>query len=138
MATVETKPGGKAARPLSPHLMIYRLTWTMVMSGAHRITGMALCLGTILLAIWLIAVASGPAAYAATMWVYGSWFGKLVLFGYTWALIHHLIGGLRHLSWDIGVGLSREGALKWAQATMVASAVLTVLVWLVVLIVALA
>lgn len=116
-------------RPLSPHLTIYRFTITMMMSIVHRITGGALYVGSLLLAIWLAAAAIGPQALDAVNFVYGSWFGALVLFGYTWALFHHMLGGLRHFVWDLGYGFEpgqREG-LAWAN--LVASIVLTLLVW---------
>ena len=95
---------GPAARPLSPHLQIYRLTLTMLMSIVHRITGGALYIGTVLLAWWLIAAASGPNAYAVFQSVASSFLGRIVLLGYTWALIHHMLGGVRHLIWDTGAG----------------------------------
>jgi len=75
-------------RPLSPHLQVYRMTLTMAMSIVHRITGAALYFGTILLAWWLIAVTVGPNAYANVEWFMGTWIGRLILFGYTWALLH--------------------------------------------------
>src|ERR1700722_19197173 len=96
---------GSAARPLSPHLSTYRLTLTMAMSIVHRITGGALYVGSLLLAWWLLAAASGPNAYATFQSVASSFIGRIVLFGYTWALIHHMLGGGRHLIWDTGRGL---------------------------------
>ena len=96
---------GPAARPLSPHLRIYRLTLTMLMSIVHRITGAALYVGTLLLAWWLLAAASGPNAYATFQAVTSSFIGRVVLLGYTWALVHHMLGGIRHLIWDSGHGL---------------------------------
>src|SRR6185312_2731617 len=91
-------------RPLSPHLQIYRLTLTMAMSIVHRITGAALYFGLALVAWWLIAAATGPNAYATFEAFAGSLIGRLILFGYTWALIHHGLGGIRHLIWDFGRG----------------------------------
>lgn len=129
-----TKPAGKAARPLSPHLQVYRFAWTMAMSIVHRITGAGLYFGTALLAIWLIAAASGPDAYAATMWVYGSWFGQLVLFGFTWALIHHMVGGVRHLVWDTGRNFEPKAAERMAILSLIGSVGLTVLIWAIVLV----
>ena len=76
----------------------------MMMSIVHRITGAALYFGTLLLAWWLIAAASGPNAYAKVQWFIGTFIGRLILFGYTWALIHHMLGGIRHLIWDTGRG----------------------------------
>jgi succinate dehydrogenase / fumarate reductase cytochrome b subunit len=119
----------KAARPLSPHLSIFRPLITMVMSIVHRITGAALYFGMILLAWWLLAAATGPGAFATADAVFGSWFGRLVLFGFTWALLHHWLGGIRHLIWDTGAGysLAARNGLSWA--TLIGSVVLTLLVW---------
>ena len=97
----------KANRPLSPHLQIYRWPITMIMSIAHRVTGVALYFGTVLLVWWLVAAASGPAAFDFANAVLGSWLGLIVLFGYTWALIHHMLGGVRHFIWDFGIGLDK-------------------------------
>ncbi|MBV9348082.1 MAG: succinate dehydrogenase, cytochrome b556 subunit [Pseudolabrys sp.] len=119
------------ARPLSPHLGIYRLTMTMAMSVMHRITGVALYYGTILMAWWLVAAASGPNAYATIESFMSSIFGRLILLGYTWALIHHALGGLRHLIWDLGYGLDDGERDMLATATLVGSIVLTIVLWVV-------
>ena len=124
----------KAARPLSPHLSIFRPLITMVMSIVHRITGVALYFGMVLLAWWLLAAASGPGAYHLAAGFFGSWFGLLILFGFTWALIHHLLGGIRHLIWDTGAGYSYEGRNGLAWATIIGSVVLTLLIWIVAII----
>lgn len=116
-------------RPLSPHLFIYKPIPTMVMSIVHRITGVALYVGTLLVAWWLLAAASSAEHFDFVSGLYGSWFGRLVLFGYTWALIHHMLGGIRHLVWDTGTGLAKETTTKLAYATVVASILLTVIVW---------
>ena len=121
--------GPTAVPPLSPHLQIYRWTWTMAMSVFHRITGTALYGGTALVAIWLVALASGPVAYAWVAGFYGSWFGRLVLFAYTWVLLHHLLGGLRHFVWDAGIGFERDTRMRMARATLIGSAALTVAIW---------
>jgi len=92
-------------RPLSPHMTIYRWPITMTMSIAHRVTGVSLYFGTALVVWWLIAAASGPNAYATFQMVASSWIGRLVLFGYTWSLMHHMLGGIRHLFWDNIIGL---------------------------------
>jgi succinate dehydrogenase / fumarate reductase, cytochrome b subunit len=118
-----------AARPLSPHLQVYRLTLTMVMSGAHRITGLFLYFGMVVVAWWLIAAASGPNAYAAVQWFMGSWIGRLFLFGYTWTLIHHTLGGVRHLIWDTGRGLGASEREWLAVATLFGSITLTIVLW---------
>jgi succinate dehydrogenase / fumarate reductase cytochrome b subunit len=117
------------ARPLSPHLTIYKPLITMTMSIVHRITGGALYFGTLLVAWWLIAAATSEHYFDFVSWVFGSWIGRLVLFGYTWALMHHMMGGIRHLIWDTGAGLEKHTASKIAWASVVASVVLTLLIW---------
>jgi succinate dehydrogenase / fumarate reductase cytochrome b subunit len=117
-------------RPLSPHLQIYRPMLTMMMSIVHRITGGALYVGTLLLAWWLLAIASGPNAYATFQAVAGSFIGRLVLFGYTWALLHHMLGGLRHLIWDTGHGFGPAEREWAARATLFGSITLTLLLWI--------
>jgi succinate dehydrogenase / fumarate reductase cytochrome b subunit len=117
---------GPAERPLSPHLQIYKPTITMVMSIFHRVTGAALFFGTLLLVIALVALASGSSAFGTVQAIYGSIIGKLILFGYTWALFHHMCGGIRHFIWDTGAGLERETRMKLAWASLFASLGLTV------------
>ncbi|KUL92874.1 succinate dehydrogenase [Bosea sp. WAO] len=124
----EVKP---AARPLSPHLQIYRWSWTMAMSVAHRATGAALYGGTLLVALWLIAAASGPAAYDTAQAIAGSVLGRLVLFGYTFVLLHHMVGGLRHFIWDMGHGYDPQTRMNLAKFSGLVSGILTLLVWIV-------
>jgi succinate dehydrogenase / fumarate reductase, cytochrome b subunit len=119
------------SRPLSPHLQVYKPIPTMVMSILHRITGAALYFGTVLVAFWLIAAASGEAAFDWANWLFGSLIGRLVLFGYTWALMHHMLGGLRHFMWDMGHGYEKHFSTKLAVITPVVSVALTVLIWIV-------
>lgn len=90
-------------RPLSPHLWIYRWTWTM--SIMHRVTGGALYVGTILLAFWLFSMASGSTAYDRAQWFFGTIIGRLILFAYTLILMQHMVGSIRHLVWDFGYGM---------------------------------
>jgi succinate dehydrogenase / fumarate reductase, cytochrome b subunit len=116
-------------RPLSPHLQIYRWPWPMAMSIAHRATGIALYFGTVLVAWWLIAASSGPGSYSRLSNFMGSWFGRLILFGYTWALIHHMLGGIRHLIWDVGYGFESHEREWLSVATLAGSVILTVLLW---------
>ena len=118
-------------RPLSPHLQIWRPTLTMTMSIVHRITGAGLYFGILLLAWWLIAASSGPNAYAAVEGFFGSLIGQIILFGYTWALIHHLLGGIRHLIWDVGYGFGEHEREWLAAATLFGSVVLTILIWVI-------
>jgi succinate dehydrogenase / fumarate reductase cytochrome b subunit len=117
-------------RPLSPHLQTYRWTLTMALSIVHRATGLALYFGTLLLAWWLIAAASGPSAYANVQAFTGSVIGRLILFGYTWALMHHLLSGIRHFVWDLGYGFkaNEREALTWGA--LLGGISLTVLVWI--------
>jgi succinate dehydrogenase / fumarate reductase, cytochrome b subunit len=121
----------RVQRPISPHLQIYRLTLTLVMSGLHRISGMALYFGSLLLVWWLIAIASGPNAYANAQWMMGTLIGRLVLLGYSWALIHHALGGVRHLIWDTIHGLEPIEREWLARATIVGSLGLTAILWII-------
>ena len=125
----ETK--APATRPLSPHLQIYRPMLTMMMSIVHRITGVGLYFGTLLLAWWLIAAASGPAPYANFEWFAGSWIGRFILFGYTWALIHHMLGGVRHLIWDTGRGFGPSEREWLVAANLIGSIAITLVLWIV-------
>src|SRR5436190_6900326 len=116
-------------RPLSPHLFIYKPTLTMMMSIVHRITGAGLYFGTLLVAWWLLAAASGPNAYAGFGSFMSSFVGRFVLFGYTWALVHHALGGIRHLIWDTGRGFDLK-TVEWrARANLAGSVILTLLIW---------
>jgi len=121
-------------RPLSPHLQVYRWPITMAMSIAHRVTGGALYVGSLLLIWLLVAAATGPHAYEIASAVFGSIIGRLVLFGYTLALFHHMFGGLRHFIWDTGAGMEPGTRNTIAWATVVGSVVLTLVVWAIVLI----
>lgn len=118
-------------RPLSPHLQVFRPLITMVMSIAHRITGAALYFGTVLVAWWLIAAAGGPEQFAVADGFFGSLFGRLILFGYTWALVHHMLGGIRHFFWDMGTGFELPTANRMAWATIIGSVALTILIWII-------
>jgi succinate dehydrogenase / fumarate reductase cytochrome b subunit len=118
-------------RPLSPHLSIYRLTFTMVMSGAHRITGLTLYFGTIVLVWWLVAASTSPRNFDLINGFFGTWIGRVFLFGYTWTLFHHMLGGVRHFIWDTGRGLGPAERELFARLTIIGSVSLTVLVWLV-------
>ncbi len=120
----------RVARPLSPHLQIFRPILTMVMSIAHRITGGALYFGMLIPAVWLVGAASGAEWYDAINRVFASLPGRVVLFGFTWALMHHMLGGIRHLVWDVGYGFEIRSAQWMARATLVGSIGLTALIWL--------
>lgn len=118
-------------RPLSPHLQIYRPMLTMMMSIIHRITGASLYFGTIILAWWLVAAASGPSAYATFEVFIGSIIGRVILFGYTWALIHHMLGGIRHLIWDLGHGFEAAQRERLVVANLIGSVGLTIALWVI-------
>ena len=125
----------KANRPLSPHLQVYRWTLTMAMSIVHRATGVALYAGTILLAWWLVAAAMGPEAFSWADAFFGSLIGRLILFGYTWALIHHMLGGIKHFIWDVGAAFDPAGRELVTRLTVIGSVALTMIVWIVALVV---
>ncbi|WP_421726021.1 succinate dehydrogenase, cytochrome b556 subunit [Bauldia sp.] len=127
MSSAETK----ANRPVSPHIQIYHWHLTMVMSIFHRATGIALYVGMALLAWWLLAAATGRGAFVFINGLLGSWVGLVVLFGLTWSLLHHMLGGLRHFIWDTGRGLGKPARDQLALATIVGSGVLTVIVWII-------
>ena len=129
MAEAGTKRGRKIERPLSPHLMIYTPHINMVMSILHRITGAALYFGTLLLAWWLIAAATGPDYFAYVQGIFATWPARIVLFGYTWALIHHMVGGIRHFIWDTGRGYDIKTIDLMSWGSIVLSALATVAVW---------
>jgi len=120
----------EARRPLSPHLSIYRPMLTMMMSIAHRITGVSNATGFALLAWWLVAIAAGPEQYAHVSAFFGSLPGRVLLFLFSWSLIHHMLGGIRHLIWDTGAGLDLVSIEIFAWATIIGSITLTVLIWL--------
>ena len=127
MASDAAAPHVKS-RPLSPHLQIWRWTPTMAASITHRVTGVALYSGTILLAFWAFALSRGEAFYAPVAAFVGSPVGMAILFGYVWALFFHGLNGLRHLYWDSGRGLAVKTARLTAIATFAASLLLAIVV----------
>ncbi|AGA64743.1 Succinate dehydrogenase cytochrome b-556 subunit [Liberibacter crescens BT-1] len=118
-------------RPLSPHLQVYKLIPTMLMSIMHRITGAAMYFGTVLLAWWLWALSSGPSAFAQFQTFMGYWFFKIIILGYTWALIHHTLSGIRHLIWDMGFWFDTKLSTRLARANVVFSFLLVGILWFV-------
>jgi succinate dehydrogenase / fumarate reductase, cytochrome b subunit len=125
--------GARPERPLSPHLQIYFPLINMVMSIVHRITGAALYFGIVLVAWWLIAAAMGPEAYEYFSSWCATWIGKLVLLGYTWTLMHHMMGGIRHFVWDSGHGYDLGIVDMMSWGSLAASLTLTALIWIAVL-----
>jgi succinate dehydrogenase / fumarate reductase cytochrome b subunit len=118
------------ARPLSPHLQIYRWPVTMATSIAHRATGIALSAGTLLLAWWMIAAATGPQAYHVFAVSAANPMGQIVLFGLVWSLAFHLFNGIRHLAWDIGLGFDVPTANRTGVTVVLLSLLSTILVFL--------
>jgi succinate dehydrogenase / fumarate reductase cytochrome b subunit len=126
----------QAKRPISPHLQIYRWYASMMMSILNRVTGLALSFGLLLLAWWLVALASGPDAFDTVHSLAGSWFGLLVMFGFTVVWAYHLLNGVRHLAWDAGYGFHPKEFRRTGIVVAVGTGVLTIVVWLAVLIAA--
>ncbi len=116
-------------RPLSPNIQIYRPQLTSVLSIANRITGVMLTLGTVGLVVWLNAAADGPESYALAQELVGSWGGRVVLFGCTFAFFLHLCGGIRHLVWDTVHGFELRSIYISGWTVVGASVVLTVMAW---------
>jgi succinate dehydrogenase / fumarate reductase, cytochrome b subunit len=117
------------ARPLSPHLQIYRWQITMAMSILHRASGVVLSVGAFVLAWWLLAVAQGGEAYDRAAASLASPFGKLALFGFSLALIYHLLNGIRHLLWDAGWGFQIPQVYKSGYTVAALTAVFTAAIW---------
>lgn len=119
-------------RPLSPHLQIFRWYFTMALSIGHRVTGVAMAAGLVLLTWWLMALAAGPSSFATAQAVAGSWFGLLVLFGYTFVIFYHMGNGIRHLVWDAGYGFDLDVARFSGMLVLAFAAVMTIFTWIVV------
>lgn len=130
MANAETDARA-AKRPLSPHLTIFRPWLTMAMSIAHRITGAGLYLGMALLALFLLGAGIGGWVHAATSWLASGVIGGLIVFLITWAIFHHLLGGIRHALWDRGLYMDAKGRELLAQASLVGGIGLTILLWII-------
>jgi succinate dehydrogenase / fumarate reductase cytochrome b subunit len=116
-------------RPLSPHLQVYRPQLTSVLSIFHRGTGVVLATGTFFLTFWLIAAAWGDAAFSFVQAFYGSWFGYLILFGFSVCLFYHMCNGVRHLFWDVGIGFDIDTLYRSGWSVLIISSALTVFAW---------
>ncbi|MBM3506604.1 MAG: succinate dehydrogenase, cytochrome b556 subunit [Alphaproteobacteria bacterium] len=117
-------------RPLSPHLSVYRFQWTMALSILHRLTGLGLGAGLVLLTWWLAAAATGPDAFASVRAFTGSIPGRFVVLGFTFSLFYHLCNGIRHLAWDFGFGYSLRTAHASGWISLMAAIALTLLAWM--------
>lgn len=118
------------SRPMSPHLQIYKLPLPAIMSITHRMTGIFLSIGTLILTAWVVSMAMGAESYAQMNHYLGSLIGQLFLFGWTWALFYHLCNGLRHMYWDMGKGFEMKSVYLSGYITIAASVVCTLLVWI--------
>lgn len=123
--------GKERARPLSPHLQVYRLPLLAILSISHRVTAIANMAGLAMVTWWLLAAASGPEAYGIVHDFMGSFFGRLFLFGWTLTLFYHLCNGVRHLVWDAGKGYELKTAYMSGYLVLGAAVGLTFLVWIV-------
>ena len=117
-------------RPLSPHLQVYRPQITSLLSIVHRLTGVALAAGALLLGYWLTSAAYGPETFAVAQGFLASWFGRLILFGMTCALFYHLLNGIRHLAWDAGWGFEMDTLKLTGWLVIAATVVLTLITWI--------
>lgn len=120
----------RAERPLSPHLQIYRPQLTSVLSITHRLSGIALSVGALLLVYWLAAAASGDAAFARAQDLIGSVLGRTLLFGWSLALFYHLANGIRHLVWDAGFGFELPTVYRSGWAVVAFTVAATLIAWI--------
>lgn len=117
------------SRPLSPHLQVYKPQISSTLSILHRMTGVALAVGLLLLAWWLGAAAYGPDSFERAQEFMNSWLGKLILFGWSVALFYHLANGIRHLAWDFGYGFANDQVTRSGYAVLAATLILTLAAW---------
>lgn len=122
----------RSARPLSPHLQIYKWQYTMALSILHRVTGCALSLGLLLFVYWLLAISNGPEAYQRALEVFTHPLAKIVLVGFSFAFFYHLLNGVRHLVWDTGHGLERRSARTSGWVAFLGAIACTTLFWFIV------
>jgi succinate dehydrogenase / fumarate reductase cytochrome b subunit len=122
----------RSARPLSPHLQIYRWQYTMTLSILHRATGIALSVGLLLFVYWLLAIAGGAEAYEQALTVFAHPLTRCALIGFSFAFFYHLSNGIRHLVWDVGYGFERKSARLSGWITFLTAVALTISFWLVV------
>jgi len=118
-----------SARPLSPHLQVYKPQLTSVLSIMHRGTGVVLAVAAIYVVFWLYAVAQGGDSYAMAQAIAGHWLGQLVLLGLTFATFFHTANGCRHLLWDAGWALELGPAYQTGWAVVLISILATALTW---------
>ena len=117
-------------RPLSPHLQVYRPQITSILSIVHRLTGVGLVAGALIFSYWISAATYGPVYFDQAQEILGSWFGRLVLLGLTFALFFHLANGIRHLAWDIGWGYEMKTLTLTGWALIIFTIVMTILTFI--------
>lgn len=131
LSVARNSEGKLVRRPLSPHLQVYRPQITTLTSILHRVTGVALAIGTLLMTWWLVAAATSDDAFATVQYVIGSPLGLLFLFGWTLALVYHLLNGVRHLAWDAGFGFDTPEYHLTGKVVLIGTVGVTVLLWIV-------
>lgn|SRR5512138_267398 len=119
----------RSARPLSPHLQIYRWQYTMALSILHRLTGIALSVGLLLFVYWLLAIAGGRESYERALLVFAHPLTRLALVGFSFAFFYHFLNGIRHLVWDVGYGFERKSARLSGWVTFLSAVAFTALFW---------
>jgi len=113
-------------KPLSPHLQVYKPQITSMMSITHRATGIFLSIGALFLSFWIISIAAGPEAYLQVSGHIQTWYGKIILILFAFSFYYHLGNGIRHLFWDLGMGLELKAAYQSGYAVIIISIVLTI------------
>lgn len=126
----KAEPARVSSRPLSPHLQIYRWPLTMLTSILHRVTGIVVSAGAVLLTAWLVAAANGPDTYNVMREALASILGRIVLLGLTLSLVYHLLNGIRHLAWDTGAGFKLPTARLTGYLVFLGTILLTAGIWL--------
>tara|TARA_B100001094_G_scaffold325219_1_gene379192 strand:- start:264 stop:638 length:375 start_codon:yes stop_codon:yes gene_type:complete len=117
--------------PLSPHLQIYKWQITSVLSILHRITGVILSLGTIILSTWLLCLALGEFYFDTFNYLISTFIGRTILIGYTWSVCFHTLNGIRHLTWDYGYGMQISVVKLTGWIVIISSFVMTTTIWLI-------
>jgi succinate dehydrogenase / fumarate reductase cytochrome b subunit len=120
----------KNSRPTSPHLQVYKLPLTGLISISHRITGVLLSVGILLVVALFYALSQGADSYAAMQGIFNSWFVTLIYWGFIYALFFHLCHGLRHLVWDVGEGFEPDKLNQYAKLELAAAFALTLATWI--------
>ena len=116
--------------PLSPHLQIYRWHISSLLSITHRISGVINLIALILIFFWILVLSLGESNYELFLLTINSFFGKLILIGFTWSMSFHILSGIRHLAWDLGYGFEIKTANISGIIVIIFSLVLTIIFWL--------